>query len=83
MVSPVSDESDIVTPRAYVLFYKRRGFEVDTPEKFVGIRLKETHLVDHLIKEEGDQAQDQDEAMVEEQPVDHLKMAQDVDLDDV
>ena len=81
MVSPVNDQSVIVTPRAYVLFYKRRDFKVETPDQFLSIRLKETHLADHLIKEEGDQ--DQDEAMVEEEPTDHLKMAQDVNLDDV
>ena len=77
MVSPVGEQSDIVTPRAYVLFYKRRGFKVETPEQFASIRLQETHLADHLIKVEGDQEQDQDqdEAMVQEEPMNHLKMA--------
>ena len=39
MVSPVGDQSDIVTSRAYVLFYKKRGFKVETPDEFKSIRL--------------------------------------------
>jgi hypothetical protein len=70
MVSEVSQqdlESDIVTPRAYVLFYKRRGFKIETPHDFLSIRLKESHLTDYLIKYEGEESAepeaDQDEAM--------------------
>lgn len=48
-VSPSDLRDDIVTPRAYVLFYQRRGFKVQKPEQFEEIKIKETHLADHLI----------------------------------
>lgn len=31
-------ESEILTPRAYVLFYQKRGFDLNTPEDFESIK---------------------------------------------
>lgn len=41
---------DIVRSSAYVLFYKRRGFQVETKEQFSQIQITPTGNADHLIK---------------------------------
>ena len=43
-------KGDIVTPRAYVLFYKRRGFKAESESDFQSIQIKPTGNSDHLIK---------------------------------
>jgi len=42
-------ESELVTPRAYVLFYRRRGFSASTKADFDGLQVKSTGAADHLL----------------------------------
>lgn len=42
--------SQIVTPSAYVLFYKRRGFNLDKPEDFENIKCVPSGMMDHLLE---------------------------------
>ena len=52
MVSEVKGnlQEDIVTPRAYVLFYRKRGFNPSTKAHFDSIKLFSTGKADHLLK---------------------------------
>ena len=49
-VKAMSVKNEIVTPRAYVLFYKRRGFKCETSEDFEKIKIKSLGTADHLLK---------------------------------
>jgi len=41
--------AEIITNRAYVLFYKKRGFNPTTKEQFDSIQIKSTGKADYLF----------------------------------
>lgn len=49
-IKAASVSRDIITPRAYVLFYKRRNFKCATPEEFDKIKVVSQGTADHLLK---------------------------------
>lgn len=44
-------EQELVTNSAYVLFYKRRGFNPQTAAEFEAIKIKSTGICDYLFNE--------------------------------
>lgn len=61
-VKPQDLDQDLVTPRAYVLFYARRGFECADQEDFNGIKVSSTGAADWLFKK-AKEARDKEEEM--------------------
>lgn len=55
-------ESEILTPRAYVLFYQKRGFELNTPEDFESIKRIPSGLHHNLLKLKDPNEKSQDSA---------------------
>lgn len=49
-VSSTSLHSQIVTPSAYVLFYRRRGFKLETKEDFEKIKCVPSGVMDTLLE---------------------------------
>jgi len=43
----------LITQKAYILFYKKRGFKLETREDFESIEKKSTGKMDHLIEVTG------------------------------
>jgi hypothetical protein len=52
MVNEIMDNitEEIVTPRAYVLFYKKRGFNPSSEQDFEKIKVVSTGVADHFFK---------------------------------
>lgn len=48
-VDPNILKSSIVNPGAYVLFYKRRGFQANTVLDFENIKCQPSGVLDHLL----------------------------------
>jgi hypothetical protein len=55
-VKPPDVDKDLQTPRAYVLFYMRRGFECSDQEDFDKIKVSSTGAADWLFKKAKDAA---------------------------
>ena len=81
-------KDDIVTPSAYVLFYKQRGFSAKIKDDFDKIVLKSTGSADHLLIKPEDKKQEEsdtkpDSEMVTPPKPNVLNLAENANHDDM
>ena len=86
LFSDLKDE--IVTPAAYVLFYKKRGFNAKIKDDFDKIVLKSTGSADHLLIKPEDKKQEEsdtkpDSEMITPPKPNVLNLAENANHDDM
>ena len=89
-VSDIDDLTDLITPRAYVLFYKKRGFDPITLEDYQKLRVEAPKDPSDLIQVGGEVSTSTTQTTApsvtptaEVQIVDPLTQAQNADLEDI